>query len=225
MKNKLLIGTILPSVASIGLIGSGFSLWVFNETNEAKLTNNNIKIEFTQVVRCGDITTHGETQLVLDQKHDVLSTGCYFESEEDDALIAKYSYDFSKTSSNEAGYIENDSDIKFTTTIQISDALASYVTFDHTLGKDSVYKDTSLNTWTSSNDGTTYTFTSLASNHKAFDDTNISSLVSTTVFDWDNVSAEYTENYPQSLDEYETMISLLNNTSITVTYSAEAYIK
>ncbi len=225
MKNKLLIGTILPSVASIGLIGSGFSLWVFNESNEAKLTNNNIKIEFTQVVRCGDITIDGETQLVLDQKQDALSTGCYFESEENDALIAKYSYDFSNTSSSDTGYIEDDTDIKFTTTIQISDALASYITFDHTLGKDTVYKDTSLNTWDISEDGTTYTFTSLASNHKAFDDTNISSLVSTTVFDWDNVSVEYTENYPESLDEYEIMISLLNNTSISVTYSAETYIK
>lgn len=225
MKNKLLIGTILPSVASLGIIGSGFSLWVFNESNETKLTNSNIKIEFTQVVRCGEITINGETQLVLDQKHDTLSTGCYFDNEEDNALIAKYSYDFSKTSSSDTGYIENDSDIKFTTTIQVSDALASYVTFDHTLGKDSVYKNTTSNTWSSSEDGTTYTFTSLASNHKAFDDDNVSSVISTTVFDWDNVSVEYTENYPTSLEEYERMISLLNNTSITVTYSAEAYIK
>ncbi len=222
MKNKLLIGTIIPSIASIGLIGSGFSLWVFNETNEAKLSNNNITIEFTQVVKCGSITLEGETSLVLDQKDDNLDNGCYFTCEDNQVLKAKYSYDFTKSTS-ETGYIEKATDIKFTTTITLSDALASYITLDHTLGKESVYKDTSLNTWIK--DGTTYTFTSLASNHKAFDDSSISSYVSTYIFDWSNLNVNYTENYPTSLDDYERMVSLIKDTSISVTYSADAFIE
>lgn len=227
MKNKLLIGTILPSITAFGLIGSGFSLWIFNESNEAKLTNQNVNVLFTQTVKSGNITLDGKTELILDQKQDNLDTGCYFIKNEE-TLIAKYSYNFLTSTTEESGYIDGVSDIKFITTITLSKELAKYVTFTHNNGKSSVYEDTSLNTFTHNEDNTVYTFTSLASNHKAFkENENLSiSNISTTVFDWDNMYVNYTDNYPTTLEAYNIMVSeLINNSTINVTYSAEAFIK
>ena len=40
MRKKFLIGTIIPALAAVAVIGSGFSMWYFGDANSVKANQN-----------------------------------------------------------------------------------------------------------------------------------------------------------------------------------------
>ena len=140
MKKKLFVGTIIPVLACFATIGSGFSLWIFNDTNNVK-EEGVIKINTTKVVGIGDITvTNKETsKIILDQKSTENGStdtyklnpdakGCYIENPQD----VSYKFDITKYEAYKdfiIGFDENETDLIFTTIIKIPAAVYKYVGF------------------------------------------------------------------------------------------------
>lgn len=63
---KIFAGIVLPTLAAVAVIGSGFSVWFFGENNTAVSTNGSIKVE--NLLRIGDLTTDiSSADLHLDQ--------------------------------------------------------------------------------------------------------------------------------------------------------------
>ena len=140
MKKKLFVGTIIPLLASIATIGSGFSLWIFNDSNNVS-EEGVININTTKVVGIGDITvTNKETsKIILDQKsteNGSTSTyklnpnakGCYIENPQD----VSYKFDVNKYEAYKdfiIGFDSNETDLIFTTIIKIPAAVYKYVGF------------------------------------------------------------------------------------------------
>lgn len=63
---KIFAGIVLPTLAAVAVIGSGFSVWFFGENKTAVSTNGSIKVE--NLLRIGDLTTNiSSADLHLDQ--------------------------------------------------------------------------------------------------------------------------------------------------------------
>ncbi len=140
MKKKLFVGTIIPVLACFATIGSGFSLWIFNDTNSVK-EEGVIKINTTKVVGIGDITvTNSETsKIILDQKNKVNESGdtyqlnpdakgCYIENPQD----VSYKFDPDKYKAYGdfvIGFDSNETELIFTTIIKIPAAIYKYIGF------------------------------------------------------------------------------------------------
>ena len=67
MKKKFLIGSLLPVLAGAAVVGSGFSLWFFNNTT-ARATQDNLSKNVTQLVEIGTITVADNFTVVFDQE-------------------------------------------------------------------------------------------------------------------------------------------------------------
>lgn len=61
MKRKFLIGSVIPSIFALGVVGSGFSLWIFNEESSITSENNKVSIITENVVTAGNILVYGDT--------------------------------------------------------------------------------------------------------------------------------------------------------------------
>ena len=67
MKKKFLVGSLLPVLAGAAVVGSGFSLWFFNNTTATE-AQNNLNKDVTQLVEIGTITVADNFTVVFDQK-------------------------------------------------------------------------------------------------------------------------------------------------------------
>ena len=82
MKKKILIGTIFPLTAMLALIGSGFSLWLFEDDSKVSL-DTKVGIQTTDVLTSGNILVYND---------------CYWpdyktqEGKENDRSYENYSY-------------------------------------------------------------------------------------------------------------------------------------
>lgn len=140
MKKKLFVGTIIPVLASVATIGSGFSLWIFNDSNNTS-EEGVININTTKVVGIGDITvTNKDTsKIILDQKNKENGStdtyklnpdakGCYIENPQD----VSYKFDVNKYEAYKdfiIGFDSNETDLIFTTIIKIPVEVYKYVGF------------------------------------------------------------------------------------------------
>ena len=63
---KIFAGIVLPTLAAVAVIGSGFSIWFFGENQDSVSTEASIKVE--NLMRIGDLTTSSSTAVLhLDQ--------------------------------------------------------------------------------------------------------------------------------------------------------------
>ncbi len=69
---KIFAGVVLPTLAAVAVIGSGFSVWFFGENQDKVSSNGSIAVE--NLVRIGDLTTSvTSAELHLDQTKAVRS--------------------------------------------------------------------------------------------------------------------------------------------------------
>lgn len=69
---KIFAGIVLPTLAAVAVIGSGFSVWFFGENQDKVSSNGSIAVE--NLVRIGDLTTSATSaELHLDQTKAVRS--------------------------------------------------------------------------------------------------------------------------------------------------------
>ena len=244
MKKKLLIGTILPSIAALAVIGSGFSLWIFNDSSSVETTGS-VGINVTKVLDITNSTIrviNTESNLIFNQsksdlnpKGDGLRWALNNEYYSTSWLIGVFMIG-DPTGDNATAY-DDSVNYTFTTTITLSKVLASYVklTFDKSLAVD---QNNWINgDWTDGvvnaddNDSVTYKYTFDSKNTLQISEK--SDLGFQTIFSFALVTPTYqTGMEPTTLgtsDEtehsYLKMLKDVKGESISVTYEVKATIE
>ena len=246
MKKKLLIGTILPSIAALAVIGSGFSLWIFNDSNSVETTGS-VGINVTKVldITNSSIGLFNSTNSVLkfDQTNTSLNkinpkgNGLWWSdnTREQEAIQTAMFTLNDPTDTNSATAYDSSVNYTFTTTITLSEVLASYVKLSFITNKDNTsntwddgeWKDAVIN----NDKSVTYTYT--------FDSKNTlggatkDQLSFQEVFWFANVTPTYQAGMePTTLGESETtehsylkLLKDVKDESISVTYEVKASIE
>ncbi len=198
---KRFISAAVTMLLALSIIGSGFSIWYFNNntiTNEDQKVGTNV----TQLVEVGSIVAADEFTINFDQTvagreanggNLDLNDGC-------NGITLNFA-DNAKTkavytsSSDGVDTVEGVVGFTFTTTIKVSEDLAKYIDINH-----------NDNSWTKTKNenGTEYTF----------------SWAGATEFDWTQVTFSYAENNePATKDDYLTFKSIASATKIEVSYN------
>ncbi len=200
---------LLPVLAGAAVIGSGFSVWFFNNASTS-VTQDQIGKEVTQLVAVGSITKADDFTITFDQTaagrtaNSITSTaaanGITLKWNSDSAnKIAKY---VSLGSTDET--IDRDDDGKiyfqFTTKITVSNNLAEYI--------DIAYSDAEATSFALAGEtNKDYSFT-LANN--------------ATDFDWEKVSFSYVDGKePSNATQYADLKAAVTSATITVTYRVD----
>lgn len=212
MKKKFLVGTVLPALAGAAVVGSGFSLWFFNNTWTSQ--DQTLSQKVTQVVALGDIEKADDFTIVFDQTSaGRKALGLEASTAAADGITIDWNGNTTKsavyTSVNDNGNEEIDHDddkiyFTFTTTITIENAgtkgkLEDYLSISYADAKTSTHED----------DSNTYQFV-LKDN--------------VAEFDWEKVTFSY-KNEPNSYDAYNTFKDVVNNATIKVEYRVDVLSK
>ncbi len=191
------MGSVLAMLCTIAVISSGFALWVF----QYKKTENQSKIDLSveQAVNVGDITVADTFGINFDQTSERKPDGWNLGGSSNaitinfaDGAKTVASYDLDTTD------IEDNMEVKFTVAITVSSKLADYI--DITTSNDGFGKSTSTN---EEGDAIIY-FTSTTANE----------------FDWTKVTITY-ETEPANLTEYRDFAAIVDQSTISVVYTAE----
>lgn len=102
---KIFAGVVLPTLAAVAVIGSGFSVWFFGENQDKVSTDASIEVE--NMVRIGNLTTSSENAVLhLDQTEEVrnyiLGSADYVNSATNKNLDKKSNYEESAFGKNAA---------------------------------------------------------------------------------------------------------------------------
>lgn len=208
MKKKFLVGSLLPVLAGMAVVGSGFSLWFFNNTTATE-TQNNLNKDVTQLVEIGTITVADNFTVVFDQKTrtndlanaGLAANGIYVDFGSNTNKVAKYN-----RAVDGEDIIADSTKVVFTTKIELTNGLDELVKVAYKTS-DSATKDFTY-------DGTSHSFSYVLE----FDSTITDD---TMVFDWEKVVLTYV-NEPKNKTEYETFKTKVTDaaTKINVTYTA-----
>ena len=213
MKKKFLIGSLLPVLAGAAVVGSGFSLWFFNNTKTS--VEQTLDKKVTQVVAVGNITKADDFAIVFDQTtagRTALNLGASTAAA--DGIAIDWNGKTNKTAvytsvnDNGKGEIDHDGTIyfSFTTTITITNTstkgkLENYLNIAYTGAKTSTHTA----------DSNTYQFV-LADNE--------------ATFDWENVTFTYVDGKePKSYAEYNDFKDVVTNATIQVEYRVDVLSK
>lgn len=228
MRKKFLIGTIIPALAAVAVIGSGFSMWYFGDANSVK-ANQNANKEVAQLVRAGKIAVAGSFTVRFDQtkeghakqigSHAYVDTACaeatgitlkFAENANKKAIYTEAS---NTTFDDKLAGIDHTDDGKvyyvFTTKVTITNDLAAYVNISTTDANFTITEPAGVKGATI----TTYTFTS---KH------NVSE------FDWSKVVLTYADGKePSTLELFKAFHQLVTNeaTKISVEYAVNVFAK
>ena len=217
MKKKLFIGTVLPTIAALGVIGSGFSLWIFSDSNSVTKPGS-VGVTVTNVLDLKDNTvitvTNENGALELDQTKSTTNPqgkGANWST----VQSATFKSNAAMGADYEVVWGEKVK-ITFTTTITVPQAVASHIELS------SAVYTTGWSSTTDASDNTVYTYT--------FDTTSLNtsswtatSIPETTIFDFANVTVSYVSE-PTALSDYQTMRTDCNDKTISVSYLAKATI-
>mgnify|MGYP004605560003 FL=1 len=208
MKKKFLIGSLLPVLAGMAVVGSGFSLWFFNNTTTTE-AQNNLNKDVTQLVEIGTITVADNFTVVFDQKTrtndlanaGLAANGIYVDFGSNTNKVAKYN-----RATDGEDIIADSTKVVFTTKIELTNGLDALVKVAYKTS-DSATKDFTY-------DGTSHSFSYVLE----FDSTIANDAM---VFDWEKVVLTYV-NEPKNKTEYEEFKTKVTaaETKINVTYTA-----
>lgn len=200
MRRKLLVGTILPILTAGAIIGSRFSLWIFDTTG----TNNQqaVKKELAQFTQVGEISLGSKITFNFDQSqkyrqdHNIESDkdakGIYltYEKLSEDSEVAaskEVKYD-TYSGSKETSY-------QLTTQLTISNDLAQYIVVSY-----------NGDTVTPEDKGTSKVY-------------NMDAVINSS-FSWENVTFDYANTKePSNITEYQALQAILTSAEISVLYT------
>lgn len=205
MKNKIL-GIVVPALAAVAVIGTGFATWQFTENGASA----SIGATLEGYTNLGDITIKNATNATLNLDSSTTGDGIHLEYSEGTGTTDQIDFDFEVKQD-----LAREKSLELTTTISFAEDLGSYIKLsaqnyrdESELGNEHSVEDMSNDlTWTD-----TLT-TSTTSTSETF------SLSTHLNFEW----AEDME--PDTLSDWTTLNniinSLSNNTAFTITYSVD----
>ena len=206
MKKKFLLGTMVPALAAAAVIGSGFSMWVFDALETENSNQVFGQTTISQFAQVGNIKEASKITVKFDQTVDGRKTATNNQS-----VSTKYadgitlSFDgntkaaiYTAPTNDGLDYLERALKCDFTTTIKITKALSEYVvlTYDNNVltGTEGVYK---------------YEFSKSKVEN------------TTTVFDWKKLVLTYaTDKEPKNVTDYKALKNVIDASTISVTYKA-----
>jgi len=208
MKKKFLIGSLLPVLAGAAVVGSGFSLWFFNNTT-ATAEQNDLNKNVTQLVEIGTITVADDFTVVFDQETrtndlanaGLVADGIYVDFGFKTNKVAKYN-----RATDGGDIIADSTKVVFTTKIELTNGLDEFVKVAYKTS-DSATKDF---TYDEASNSFSYVL--------EFDSTIANDAM---VFDWEKVVFTYA-NEPKNKTDYQAFKEKVNDeaTKINVTYTA-----
>ena len=205
MKKKFILGTMVPALAAAAVIGSGFSLWVFDaltKTNDAQAMEKTI----TQFAQIGEIKEASKITITFDQTADGRKTATGNQS-----VSTKYAKGITLSYANETkaaiytaptndglDYLNGVLKCDFTTTIKITENLAEYLVLKYD-GK------------VLTGNAGTYTYEFTKEQEEA----------TTTVFNWEKLVLTYaTGKEPTNVETYKELKTVVETSTISVVYNA-----
>lgn len=212
MKKKFLLGTMVPALAAAAVIGSGFSMWVFNALGTENSNQVFGQTTISQFAQVGNIKEASKITVNFDQTVDGRKTATNNQSVSTkyaDGITLSFDDDtkaaiYTAPTNDGLDYLD-DGTLKcdFTTTIKITKALSEYVVLTY-----------NNNVLTGSEGVYTYEFSK-----SQVEDT-------TTVFDWEKLVLTYaTDKEPKNVTEYKALENVIKASTISVTYKAAVSIK
>ena len=201
MKKKFLIGSILPVLAGAAVVGSGFSLWFFNDTAKTNNTFQELDKNVTQLVAIGSIKEADKVTITFDQKTRTTSLTNLPKAAGitvNPGANSKATYT-SPTEQDVVDIVADQTAVEFVTKIEVTKALADYIVVSY---------DSSTIAYA---DGA-YTITQIFNSNTNAED---------MVFDWTKVKIDYAVGQePADKQAYLVFKGIVDNATITVTYSA-----
>lgn len=244
MKKKLLIGTILPSIAALAVIGSGFSLWIFNDSNSVETTGS-VGINVTKVLDIKnsyfqfanptgaylsfDQTTQGASG--INPKGEGLKWRAGKTGQEGWQACFFILKDPTDTDSSTA--YDDSVNYTFTTTITLSEVLASYVKLSFNTNSDNISNTWDDGEWKDAvNDDKSVTYTYTFDSKNTLGGATKDNLSFQQMFWFANVVPTYQDGMEPttlgtSVTTEHSYLKLLNDVkgeSISVTYEVKASI-
>lgn len=208
MKKKIVLCSVLPIFMVGAIIGSGYAIWHFNDT-EVKASND-VSVSITNVIKMGKLTSNFTT---LKMYFDQSKTGR--KNSQTDSTIGTKSangiyligYDESNNIIEHPGVTYDDTDVAllgvgwtFKVTLKLTEEIVNYI---------------DINNITNLNDG----------DWKVDSTTTPGSIIFTcnqdvTSFDWSKIKFNYIEQKePTSISEYNTLANYINQANdCTATY-------
>lgn len=225
MRKKFLVGTIIPALAAVAVIGSGFSMWYFDGANSVK-ANQTANKGVAQLVRAGKIAVADSFTVNFDQTKEGHASQIGSHTYDNDTCVEAtgITLKFAEKANTRAIYTEAsnttfDEGIDHTTDGKVYYEFTTKVTIENGLG---VYVNMNVKTGSkfkvdhpegvSTSNATVYTFTS--SEH------NVSE------FDWSKVELTYAAGQePSKLADFIALHQLVNNeaTKISVEYAVNVH--
>ena len=215
MKKKFLVGSLLPVLAGAAVVGSGFSLWFFNDT--VKPAEQDVSKNVTQLVAVGEITTADKFSIVFDQSDagrtanaganvstSSKAQGIHVSFDDGANTVVKYTSPTDGIDELKNTNGEYEVYFKFTVQLVVSNSLANYI--DGATYNKTVNETVKANV-TAGDSNTTYEFV-------------LDKCV--REFDWSKVTFTY-KNEPKDATEYEALKNIVvsEDTTITAKYKVE----
>ena len=244
MKKNYLTGAVLPVLAATAIVGSGFSIWFFNDANTEE--SHNLSVNVTQKVGIGAFTVADNFTLTFDQTAEgrKLATGVTESKLEAKGIYAAYTDGDSarKIVTYQVGENVSQTGLQttITTTIVVPTKLANF--FDITYVGDEftprVKKSVDANDGTKTNYVQTIVYENTATNDWQFDWSKVKftyAAVASGEKDPMGVAAELGDDYkgykrtgdasketwePVNQYEYNKLVEAVQDIQINVTYTA-----
>ncbi len=205
---KIVVKGLLPLMMGTAIIGSGFSIWIFNDSKVEQ--TQTISKEITQVAGVGSLEAADAMKIVFDQTSSKRTEIGVTSSAAANGITVQYADGADTTATytkigstpNENGEVDEGDPIyhQFTTTITVTGDLANYITIGYDVASATVTSTSGV--WT----------IKLAENENDFD--------------WTKVNINYaTGKEPSKLDEYKTLRTAVNAATITAKYTVEVLSK
>ncbi len=194
MRTRRFFGNAIAMLCMIAIIGSGFALWVFQYKTTAEQSKIGLSVE--QAVNVGEVTAAGSFSINFDQTNHPDGWNTTLNSTHKGITINfNGTNKVAKYDATNTTFVEDNMAVKFTVAITISADLDEYIDFST--------EDTKF---TKDNETTAHViyFTSTSANE----------------FDWSKVTVSY-RNEPANYTDYNAFKSVVENGSISVTYTAE----
>ena len=197
---KIVVKGLLPLMMGTAIIGSGFSIWIFNDAKVEK--DQTISKEITQLANVGELEVAGDMTIVFDQTEDKRPVESDAEAK---GIYVKYATGADTTATytpigstpNAAGEVDEGDGIyhQFTTVITVSTDLAAYMSIGYSDSTAKVTADDTKGTWT----------IVLAEN--------------VNDFDWTKVTLAYaTDKEPTSMEAYKALNAAVTAATIKADY-------
>lgn len=208
MLKRKFLSVLLPALTVVGIVGSGFSAWYFDDITALE-TSRTVGLEITnRVDSLGTLevtTTELPTKMTLDQgghnNKTALDKGISFDNEND--IHATFKFD----SEDVFNYLESANvQVQLTATVKLDTKLANYVKYTHNF-----FTDEGAGTYTFVNQVATYS--------------SVGEGMAVPLKVLGDLTFEYKEGKkPTTAADYEAMKTALQDVTTAVTFSFKAEI-